>query len=135
MPPPLPPRLPSIVLFTTVSEPWQKTPPPLAVASSARLPLTVLPVRVRLPPLCTQMPPPPTALVLPRTVVSVTVVGPCTNSAPPPLPPAAALVTNALRDTEIVPLDVWTRIAPPSFVAVLSVNWQRCTSRLLEPRR
>src|SRR5205823_1668957 len=87
MPPPLPARLPLTVLLTTVSDPWQKTPPPLAVELLAWLPLTVLPVRTRLPPDCTQMPPPPTALMLSRTVVSVIVVGPWTKIAPPPLPP------------------------------------------------
>ena len=46
-PPPVPARLPWMVLLRMVSGPWQKTPPPLPTVLSARLPLTVLPVRFR----------------------------------------------------------------------------------------
>src|SRR5438128_2345441 len=107
-------------------------PPPDAVVLLARLPLTVLPEMVSGP--CTQTPPPPTALVLLLTVVSVTVSGAWRKSAPPPLRPLAVFVSNVQAVTVAAAPEDCMRKPPPSAEAMLPTKRQRSRLTSVAPR-
>src|SRR5438270_6965964 len=133
MPPPLLPTvLLAIMQFVTVVVPCENTPPPCAVETVAWLPFTVQTVMTRLAEddCCqTPAPPEPPLLLLMRQPESV--VGPWTNTPPPPF--GAVLPVRLLLVIVTNWLDVCSRTAPPSWAAVLPENWLASVDRLLSP--